>query len=82
MESYPITQPEIKELKQTMGFRVNGKVWADYVEAHADGCTSVELIEFVKKWMNPPYEVEGDLDEYLENILKLFVDFVRHVEKA
>jgi hypothetical protein len=82
MESYPISQSEIKDLKQTMGFRVNGKVWSDFAESHADGCTSVELIELVKKWMNPPYEVEGDLDEYLESILRLFVDFVRHSERA
>ena len=42
-----------------------------------DECTSVELIEFVKKYMNPPYE-NANLDEYLEGILKLFINFVRH----
>ena len=79
MESYTITQPEIVELKQTMGFRINSKKWAQYADDHKDGCTSVELIEFVKLHMNPPYEIESDkLDAYLEDILKLFVNFVRH----
>ena len=78
MKSYPSTQAEIVELKQTMGFRINSKVWADYAEQHSDGCTSVELIEFVKKWMNPPYEKPADqLDTYLENILKEFINFIR-----
>lgn len=77
MESYPITQDEIRELKQTMGFRINSKIWAQYVDDHANGCTSVELIDFVKKYMNPPYE-QNNLDEYLEGILKLFINFVRH----
>ena len=77
MESYPITQDEIRELQQTMGFRINSKVWAQFVDEHKDGCTSTELIEFVKKWMNPPYE-NANLDEYLEGILRLFVNFVRH----
>lgn len=79
MESYTITQPEIVELKQTMGFRINSKIWAQYVDDHANGCTSVELIDFVKQYMNPPYEIEASkLDAYLEDILKLFVKFVRH----
>lgn len=79
MESYPITQAEIVELKQTMGFRINSKIWEKYVNDHADGCTSVELIDFVKKYMNPPYEIDASkLDAYLEDILKLFVNFVRH----
>lgn len=77
MESYPITQDEITELKQTMGFRVNSKIWAQFVDEHKNGCSSIELIDFVKKWMNPPYE-NKNLDEYLEEILKLFVSFVRH----
>lgn len=79
MDSYTITQDEIRELKQTMGFRINSKIWAQYVDDHANGCTSVELIEFVKKYMNPPYE-QSNLDEYLENILREFVNFVRHQE--
>ena len=77
MESYPITQDEIRELKQTMGFRINSKLWAQYVDDHKNGCTSTELIDFVKKYMNPPYE-NPNRDEYLEGILKLFVNFVRH----
>ncbi len=78
MKSYPITHDEIVELKQTMGFRINSKIWADYAEKHQDGCTSVELIDFVKQWMNPPYEKPADqLDIYLENILKEFINFIR-----
>ncbi len=78
MKSYPITHDEIVELKQTMGFRINSKIWADYAEKHQGGCTSVELIDFVKQWMNPPYEKPADqLDTYLENILKEFINFIR-----
>lgn len=77
MDSDVITQDEIKELKQTMGFRINSKIWAQYVEDHADGCTNAELIDFVKKYMNPPYE-QSDLDGYLNEILTLFINFVRH----
>jgi hypothetical protein len=80
MQSYSITQAEIRELKQTMGFRVNGKVWTEFADSHPNGCTNVDLIQFVEKWMNPPYEVEGSLDDYLEGIMKLFVDFIRHSE--
>lgn len=80
MESYPITQNEIRDLKQTMGFRINTQVWADFVSKNKNGCSSVELIEFVKKNMNPPYEVK-DVDSYLEGILKLFIDFIRHSDK-
>jgi len=80
MESYPITQNEIKELKQTMGFRINTQVWAKYVADSPNGCTSVELIDFVKKNMNPPYEVKN-VDDYLEGILKLFIDFIRRSDK-
>lgn len=79
MDSYVINQDEIRELKQTMGFRINSKIWAQYVEDHPNGCTNVELIEFVKKYMNPPYEIAADkLDAYLSGILDLFVKFVRH----
>ncbi len=77
MESYDITNSEIIELKQTMGFRVTDDHWSEFVKSHPNGCTSVEMIDFVKKWMDPPYKVDGDLDQYLENILKVFVNFVR-----
>lgn len=77
MQTYDITQNEIKQLKQTMGFRVNEKTWFDFVESHPEGCNSSELIDLVKTWMNPPYDVK-DVDAYLEDILKLFVNFVRH----
>ena len=76
MDAYNISNAEISELKQTIGFRVSGKKWAEFVEAYPDGCASTELIEFVKTWMNPPYE-ERDLDKYLEDSLKLFVNFIR-----
>lgn len=77
MESYEISHGEILELKQTMGFRVNDEKWKEFAAAHANGCTSVEMIDLVKKWMNPPYQVNEDLDTYLERILKTFVNFVR-----
>lgn len=76
MESYEISYDEILELKQTMGFRINGQKWKEFADAHVDGCTSVEMIDLVKKYMNPPYEVD-DVDAYLETILKSFVNFVR-----
>jgi Ca2+-binding EF-hand superfamily protein len=77
MESYIITKPEMVELKQTMGFRVTDAHWNELVRSHPNGCTSLEMMDFVKKWMDPPYKVDGDLDAYLEKILKAFVDFVR-----
>ena len=64
------------ELKQTMGFRVNGAKWEEFVKEHPDGCTNIEMIELVKRYMNPPFE-EKDLDAHLEKILKMFVAFVR-----
>ncbi|MCQ2056308.1 MAG: hypothetical protein MJY64_02415 [archaeon] len=79
MQSYAISQNEIKELKQTMGFRINSRIWAQFVDSHVSGCTNLDVIEFVKKHMNPPYEIALDkLDAYLEDILDLFVKFVRH----
>ncbi|MDD3378847.1 MAG: hypothetical protein RBR05_04550 [Candidatus Methanomethylophilaceae archaeon] len=78
METYKISNKEIIALKQTMGFRVGDKDWANYVLAHPEDCTNVEIINFVKEHMNPPYETHGDIDEYLEGILKLFVAFVRN----
>jgi len=77
MENYNITNREMVELKQTMGFRVTDSHWNELVRSHPDGCTSSEMIEFVKKWMDPPYKVDGDLDSYLEKILRSFVGFVR-----
>ncbi|MDR3075142.1 MAG: hypothetical protein LBU30_03775 [Candidatus Methanoplasma sp.] len=77
METYHITNQELIELKQTMGFRVTDLHWNELVKSHPEGCTNTELIAFVKKWMDPPYKVEGDLDAHLENILKSFVSFVR-----
>ncbi|MDR0508975.1 MAG: hypothetical protein LBG63_04040 [Candidatus Methanoplasma sp.] len=77
MEEYRITNPEIVELKQTMGFRVTDSRWSEFVRSHPDGCTSAEMTRFVKQWMDPPYKVEGDIDAHLERILKVFVDFVR-----
>ncbi len=76
MDAYHITNPEIVELKETMGFRVGMSHWKDFAASHPDGCTSQELIELVKKWMNPPYE-QQNLDGYLQSILKLFVNFIR-----
>jgi hypothetical protein len=60
-----------------MGFRVTDVRWNELVKSHPEGCTSVEMITFVKKWMDPPYKTDGDLDAYLEKILKSFVKFVR-----
>jgi len=76
METYIISNKEIIDLKQTMGFRVNGAKWTEFAEEHPDGCTNAEMIELVKKWMNPPFD-EEDLDDHLENILNMFVKFVR-----
>ena len=77
METFKITNAEIVELKQTMGFRVDAKMWNDLAGSYPDGCTNLEMIEFVKKWANPPYEVTGDLDGYLEKIMKTFIKFIR-----
>ncbi|MDR1405241.1 MAG: hypothetical protein LBJ20_06750 [Candidatus Methanoplasma sp.] len=77
MDTYKITNSEIVELKQTMGFRVTDVHWSELVKSHPDGCTNTDMVEFVKKWMDPPYKVDGDLDAYLEKILKSFVNFVR-----
>ncbi len=76
METYHITNSEIMELKETMGFRVGMSQWKNFASEHPDGCTNVELIELVKRWMNPPYENQN-LDAYLQSILKLFVNFIR-----
>ena len=76
METYNISNSEIPELKQTMGFRVSEKKWAEFADSHPNGCTNKEMVELVKTWMNPPYE-EKDLDKYLEDSLKLFVNFIR-----
>jgi len=77
MEEYSISKAEIVELKQTMGFRVTDARWKEFAESHPNGCTSVEMTEFVKKWMDPPYKVDGDLDAHLQRILKSFITFVR-----
>lgn len=76
METYEISHDEILELKQTMGFRISTQKWNEFADSHLNGCTSIEMIDMVKQWMNPPYEVD-DLDAYLERILKSFVNFVR-----
>lgn len=76
MEEYNITNHEMTELKQTIGFRVTDVKWKDFVKSKPNGCTSIEMIEFVKKNMDPPYKVD-DLDEYMEKNLKAFVKFVR-----
>ena len=76
METYTISNKEIIELKQTMGFRVNGRKWIEFANGHPDGCTNIEMIELVKRYMNPPFN-ETDLDVHLERILKMFVAFVR-----
>jgi len=76
METYTISNREIIELKQTMGFRVNGAKWKGFADEHPDGCTNIEMIELVKRYMNPPFQ-ETDLDAHLEKILKMFVAFVR-----
>lgn len=77
MDTYNITNHEIIELKQTMGFRVTDVRWKEFAAAHPDGCTNVEIIDFVKKYMDPPYKMEEDVDQYLERNLKVFVNFVR-----
>ena len=77
MDEYNITNQEIVELKQTMGFRVTDVHWSEFAGSHPNGCTNVEMIEFVKKWMDPPYKVDGDLNKHLESILRSFVNFVR-----
>ena len=76
METYTISNREIIELKQTMGFRVNGSKWEEFANEHPEGCTNIEMIELVKRYMNPPFE-EADLDAHLEKILRMFVAFVR-----
>ncbi|MDY0293648.1 MAG: hypothetical protein RBQ77_03645 [Candidatus Methanomethylophilaceae archaeon] len=78
METYHITDAEILELKQTMGFRVSGDVWTEFAKSRPDGCDSNELIDFVKSKADPPYAAEN-LDKYLEGILVLFVKFIRGV---
>lgn len=77
MEEYNITNPEMAELKQTMGFRITDVKWNEFVKSKPNGCTSVEMINFVKEWMDPPYKVDEELDAYMERILKAFVNFVR-----
>jgi len=77
VEEYSIANQEIVELKQTMGFRVTDILWNEFVKTHPNGCTNKELIEFVKKWMDPPYKVSGDLDMHLEGILKSSIKFIR-----
>jgi len=77
MEEYSITNREIVELKQTMGFRVTDAHWGEFAASHPNGCSNAEMIEFVKKRMDPPYKVDGNLDAHLEKILKAFVTFVR-----
>jgi len=77
MEDYSITNREMVELKQTMGFRVTDAQWNELVRSHPNGCKSSEMIEFVKKWMDPPYKVDEDIDTYLEKILKSYIGFVR-----
>ena len=77
MEEYRITKEEMVELKQTMGFRVTDARWSEFVGSHPGGCTSVEMIDHVKKCMDPPYKVDGDLDTYLEKILRSSINFVR-----
>ncbi|MDR1691045.1 MAG: hypothetical protein LBR42_04280 [Candidatus Methanoplasma sp.] len=77
METYEITNSEIAELKQTMGFRVTDVHWDEFATSHPDGCTNVEMIELVKKWMDPPYKTEEPLDVYLEKILKASLNFSR-----
>ena len=78
MEEYRITNPEMVELKQTMGFRVTDAKWNEFVSSHPGGCTNTEMVRFVKEWMDPPYKVAGgNVDAHLENILKAFVNFLR-----
>ncbi|MCL2032102.1 MAG: hypothetical protein FWG96_02355 [Methanomassiliicoccaceae archaeon] len=77
MEEYRITNKEMAELKQTMGFRLTDARWNELVGCHPDGCTNAEMIEFVKKWMDPPYKVDENIDAYLERTLKAYVSFVR-----
>jgi len=77
METCNISNNDIIELKQTMGFRVDVVTWNKFVSEHPNGCTNAELIEFTKSNANPPYEVKENIDEYLEGILKLFVKFVQ-----
>lgn len=76
MEEYNITNQEMAELKQTMGFRITEVKWTAFVNSKPNGCTNVEMIDFVKKEMDPPYKMD-DLDAYMERILKAFVNFVR-----
>lgn len=76
MNAYHINNDEIKELKETMGFRVGMTSWNGFVESHPEGCSNTELIGFVKEQMNPPYE-QKDLDNYLQTILRTFVNFIR-----
>jgi len=77
MEEYSVTNQEIVELKQTMGFRVTDALWNEFVKTHPSGCTGGEMIEFVMKWMDPPYKVDGDLNKHLEGILRSSVKFIR-----
>lgn len=77
MEEYSITNKEITELKQTMGFRITDARWNEFAASNPNGCTNRDMIEFVKKWMDPPYKVSGDPDAHLESILKAFVNFLR-----
>jgi hypothetical protein len=76
MNPYHISNQEIAELKETMGFRVGMANWTEFVDNHPDGCSNTELIVFVKEQMNPPYE-QKDLDGYLQSILMTFVNFIR-----
>ena len=76
METYTISNKEILELKQTMGFRVNSSKWSGFANEHPDGCTNAEMIDLVKRYMNPPFD-EDDIDAHLERILRMFVAFVR-----
>lgn len=74
--TYHISASEIVELKETMGFRVGMTHWKDFVADHSDGCTDEDIINLVKTWMNPPYE-QQNLDAYLNDILGIFVNFIR-----
>ena len=76
MAAQDITPQEIIELKQTMGFRVDTKQWADFASKYPNGCTDRDMIDYVKKWADPPYEVP-DVNAYLENIIMVFLKFVR-----
>jgi|GEM_PF-1125343 len=76
MKTYSISFQEIVELKQTMGFRVDSKIWDEFLESHPKGCTNHDMIEYVKKWADPSYDV-ADPDAYLEEVMKLFLGFVR-----